>query len=340
MNMSESSTGKVLVFRPSEGCEDASGVPPRLQAQDLLSALTSGKGIDLADLALTGELDFGKLPLVPAQTLETVATGPSKAKKEIPGGFIHVVSGPVSLRHVAVVDLWDAHPEQADVVFQGPVTITDTIFRQLVDFSQVRFFGPVDFSHTTFQHEAYFVRTTFHQEARFENGRFGPRTRFHQARFRGPVSFYRTHFQGMAEFLEVTFERDAKFVGVTFNVGTGFSGSRFQEAVDFSEAGFHREAFFTYTVFEKDALFRQATFASSADFAHARFQGADELSRASFAQEPRLEGVVRARPLGKKGFLEGPLSSYAFAAALLGCLAILVYIVRRLRTKGSIAPLL
>lgn len=334
---SESSGGRVLVFRPDAGCK-GSEVQPTLYANDLLTALTSGKGLDLADLALAGVLDFNTLPLVPVESLDPGLTRASWLQEKLPNGLIHAIAGSLSMRNVSVVDLWDAHPDQARVVFQGPVIITDTIFQQLVDCSRVWFLGTVNFSRNTFQHEAYFVQARFDQEARFEDVRFGPRARFHRAHFHAPVTFQRTDFRGMGEFLEVVFEKDATFSEAVFHQGTGFSGSTFKAVGDFSRASFRREAFFTYTIFERDAVFRETTFDGQADFSFARFQGADEFFQATFAKEPRLEGVVGVRQLGQHGLSQGSFIEYVIAAAGAGCLVIVLYVVRRLAQSGASVP--
>lgn len=312
-----------------QNCSDQERAGRAVTGQDILAALQAGRGIDLAGVVVTGDIELDALPVQPIAKLTGFSPSELAAIRSLDVGDVRVIAGPLSIRHSLVTGSLATRAKDGYLVIRGPVTLTGTTFEQLVDLSRTLFLGPIDGSEAVFLKEAYWLAGRFTQPVRFTKTAFGPHTRFHRSHFFYPVNFQQAGFNGLSEFLEVTFEKDVNLSRTYFKQGTGFSGSRFRSLLDFSEAVFDREAFFTFTVFEGDAYFRRATFRSLADFSDAEFKGVDDFGKVLFEQIPRFTRVKRpaegVRPVG----LENRTVQLAITLSLLFFSAVLVvYLIR------------
>ena len=310
-------------------CSMADREAQAVQADDVLAALTAGKGVALDGVVVAGDLLFDAMPAVPAGT---VADPPPVFQELIQAGQIRTMrrlAGPLTIANSTVRGAFGSRAASDYLIIQGPVTASGTTFERLVDFSRTVFMGPAEFSGSTFQAQAFFIEARFAQAARFEQVVFGPHTRFHKAVFAGPGTFHAAAFNGLAEFLEVMFLSDANFSKAAFSMGTGFSGSRFKGRLDASGAVFEREAFFTFTEFEQDAVFRGAAFKGTTDFSDAHFKGMDDFSRAVFTVEPRFTRVQTSGARSSPGLSSDPRVLYGLAGILLVATLLLAWRMRQ-----------
>jgi len=287
-----------------------------VKAEEVLAAMKSGKGVDIAGAMIVGDLFFDLLPLVKA---EAVSNQPALVRDALRTQQITEVrrlAGPIAITHSVVRGTIGTRIKDGYVVVQGPVALTGTTFERTADFSRMIFLGPVDCSEAVFLSQVFFIQTLFAQPARFEKTAFGPHSRFHRSVFGESASFLRAGFNGLAEFLEVTFAKEASFSRAYFKMGTGFSGSRFGGILDFSEALFDREAFFTFTVFDQDAYFRRSTFRGTADFSDAQFKGIDDFSKVMFDVQPNFARVKASGARPSPWSLQDPRMMYGIAALL------------------------
>ncbi|MGH7167038.1 MAG: pentapeptide repeat-containing protein, partial [Nitrospiraceae bacterium] len=298
-------------------------------AGELLTALKEGRGVDLAGVAITGDLRLDELPLVAVETLAIPSPRVQAAILKSNAKTIRVIPGPISIRNSVMRGLLATNVKDGLLLVKGPVTMTGSTFERAVDFSRTAFLGSVDFSEAVLLREAFFIEGLFDQAARFEKTAFGAHARFHKAQFADTVTFHRAGFSGPAEFIQVSFDKDARFSQTYFRMGTGFSGSHFHGPLDFSEAVFDRAAYFMFTVFDGDAYFRRATFRGEANFADAQFKGVDDFSKVFFNVEPRFTRtkVSGARP--SPGGLQDPRFLYGIAAALLVFSAAFILMLRK-----------
>lgn len=311
-----------LILSLSSDCTDAERERHSVQASRVIDAIQRGKGVDLSGVVIRGDLLFDVLTAGPVpEDLKGIAA--------IESNDVRIVQGAVSIVGSIVHGAIRQQSVQGQLVFRGPVTLTETRFEQTVDLSQSVFMQPLLLSGAIFLRESYFVRARFLSGVIGEKTAFGPHTRFHRARFHGPTTFQQSGFSGLAEFLEVEFDQDVNFSRTYFKLGSGFSGSRFHGMADFSESLFDREAFFPFVIFQGDAFFRRATFRSTADFSNAEFQGRDDFAKVLFEGGPEFSGAKRIGraedPLG----LENQKVQYVITLSLLVFSALLiVYLIK------------
>ncbi len=306
----------VFVRHLGSECTEYEREAQAVKAEEILAALKSGKGVDVAGAMIVGDLFLDTLPRV---KIEAILNPPMLLRDALRTQQIvevQLLAGPIAITHSVVRGAIGTRIKDGYVVVQGPVTLTGTTFERTTDFSRTAFLGTVDCSEAVFLSQAFFIQALFVQPARFEKTAFGPHSRFHRAVFGGPVSFLRAGFNGLAEFLEVTFEHEASFSRTYFKMGTGFSGSRFGGILDFSEALFAREAFFTFAVFNRDAYFRRTTFRGTADFSDAQFEGIDDFSKVMFEVQPSFARVKASGARPSPGSLQDPRMMYGIAAIL------------------------
>lgn len=300
-----------------------------VSADDVLAVLTTGRGVDLHGVVVTGDLTLDTLAPVSVTAVDLPSPRVRDAVMNQHLKEIRVISGPLSIRDSLVRGTVTTNLKDGMLVVRGPVTMSGTTFERMVDWSRTAFLEPVDFSQAMFVQNAFFIQSLFDKSASFEKTAFGPHSRFHKAVFGDSATFFRAGFNGLSEFLQVEFGKEALFAQAYFKMGTGFSGSRFGGVSDFSEAVFDREAFFTFAVFEKDAYFRRATFRADTNFSDAEFRGVDDFSKTYFNTEPRFSRtkVSGARP--SPAGLQDPRFLYGIAAALLIFTVIFVSMLRK-----------
>ncbi len=320
---------EVLSRHLTGDCTERAREALALTADEIVSALREGKGVDLEGVVVIGDMWLDALPVVNPEALPRL---PPSVRQGMGGRQfqeVRVINGPMRIRDSRVRGKISTNLRAGFLVVTGPVDMAGTTFEEDVDFSRTVFLEPVDLSGAVFRGESLFLQDRFEEQARFTQTAFGPRTRFHKAQFLENVTFLGAGFNGTAEFMEVQFERDAIFSRTYFRLGTGFSGSRFRGMLDFSEAVFEREAFFVYSIFEGDAYFRRTTFRSLADFSNAEFHGLDDFTKTVFEQEPRFSGTKAAAGGRSPGGLQDPRVLYAIAGALLILTILLVLTLRR-----------
>ena len=191
---------------------------------DVLSALESGKSVDLQGALVVDDVMLDQLPLQPLAEIPLLPPHLQAAAQR--GGVekVRVISGAITIRGSQFEKVLATNLVNDVLVILGEVHISDTTFLQSVDFSKIIFVKPFVFSHVKVEHEGFFIGAQFEDDVDFSHTYFGTHARFHKAKFQGPVSFAEVEFKGVAEFLEVTFEQEANFSQANFLSGTGFSG--------------------------------------------------------------------------------------------------------------------
>ncbi|MBI4001622.1 MAG: pentapeptide repeat-containing protein [Nitrospira defluvii] len=317
-----------FTLRLSNTCTEAEREARAIPAQDLLRALASGKGIDLAGVVIHGDLLLDELP---AQKMAAVRDLSPEDRRDLEGlndEAVHVIRGPFVIKNARVQGRIVNRLKQGFLLFTGPVVLAQTRFEGSVDLSRTVFLGLVDGSSATFEQESYFVQDRFTQGAMFSDTRFGPHARFHRSIFAGPAIFRGAAFKGLTEFLEVVFDQDANFSHASFHMGTGFSGVHCRGKCDFSSAQFDREAFFLFALFDRPVTFASARFGSQADFSDASFKERDDLAQATFAHPPLLTRTARVTATTPGRAEASPSSQTLTIALFVMALGLLLYIIR------------
>ncbi|WP_447859899.1 pentapeptide repeat-containing protein [Nitrospira calida] len=320
--------GQVFV-KHLTGCSEWEREARAVMARELLAAIQSGKGIDLAGVVVSGDLRLDELTPLPVEAIPGLSPDERNAVLALNVEKVRLISGPLTIRDSVVKGSISTGIKEGYIVVRGPVILTGTVFQAMLDLSRGVFLGPVDLSKAVILREGYFVHSRFTRPAQFAGTAFGVHSRFFRAVFAEPVTYRQAAFSGLAEFLQVTFQKDADFSRATFKLGTGFSGSEFLKRADFSEAVFEREAYFLFSVFGGDASFRQAIFRSVADFSDSQFKGSEDFTEIRFESRPRFE---RAKLVGDRSTpfrAQGSTPQLVFTAVLLLVAAVLViYLVR------------
>lgn len=272
----------------SEDCTLAEREARAVTAQTLLQSIQAGKGIDLTNVVVLGDVLLDQLPV---SAIANFGGLTERAKTFLAARAItqgRIIQGPISIQRSIVRGRIATRIQQGQgiIVVKGPVTAHATVFEDSQDWSRMLFADSVDWSGATLQREMLFVQSLFMGETRFLGTKFGPHTRFHRAAFDGPASFDQAVFEGLAEFLEVSFHRDVSFSAARFAQGTGFSGSVFEGSATFSEAEFARESYFLYAEFRRSAQFERTRFDGTTSFADTQFGGRADFSSARFARPP------------------------------------------------------
>ena len=263
-----------------------------VSADEVLTALQGGKGVDLKGIVLSGDLLLDQLPLQPFDPALVRHAAIVQRFEDESVSEVRVIRGPFRAEDVDVQGVVATNLTASGyVVVQGPVSLRGTTIRRSIDLSRVVFLERADFSGMHVGHEGFFLRAVFARNADFTRTVFGTRSRFHRALFLGPVAFTDARFPGLAEFLQVSFDGEAGFSHTRFLQGAGFSGSRFRGASDFSEVRFEREVYFRFTEFQGSAHFQRAVFRSTADFTEAQFQADADFRSVVFEKPPEFSGV-------------------------------------------------
>ena len=317
----EQEAGLILHLSPT--CTESERDAHIVRGETIITALGSGKTVDLVGVIVRGDILFDRLtpqPL-PQSSLGGQLPSQSAPVRSQEQRLVHaglkirdsIVQGAV--RHRAVGSI---------VRFEGPVDFQGARFKEGVDLSWSIFQGGVELSGAVFEKEAHFVQGQFVGPLICRETTFGPSARFHRSAFRSSVDCTGALFDGMAEFLEVTAEQSMEFERSRFGLGTGFSGSRFKSHISFRDAIFSRETFFTFTVFEGETIFAGAQFLGAADFTNAEFRQHDDLARARFDHPPLLAQTKRLEPAKSDGFLQTKNGQYVLTFGLLVTAALLV----------------
>jgi len=318
----------VFTLHLSDGCTDAEREARAVPAKDLMRALASGKGVDLAGVVIQGDLVLDELPAQKVATVKGLSLEDRRLLEGLNDEDVHVIHGPLVIKHSRVKGRLVNRLTQGFLLITGPVVLIHTNFSGPVDLSRTVFLGLVDGSNATFEQESYFVQDRFTQGAMFSETRFGPHARYHRSMFTGPAIFRGADFPGLTEFLEVVFEQDANFSRAAFHMGTGFSGAQCRAKCDFSSTQFDREAFFLFARFDRAVTFASARFHAQTDFSDAFFKEPDDLAQATFARTPVLNRTARVTPTVPGRPEAGPFSQEVTIVLLVAALGLLMYILK------------
>ena len=290
----------VLVRHVQGTCSPEEKMALAVSADEVLTALQEGKGVDLNGLVLSGDLLLDQLPLQPFDPALVRHAAIVQRFEDESVSEVRVIQGPFRVEDVDVQGVVATNLTASGyVVVRGPVSFRGTTIRRSIDLSRVVFLDRADFSGMHVGHEGFFLRAAFARDADFTRTVFGTRSRFHRALFLGPAAFTDARFPGLAEFLQVSFDGEAGFSHTRFVQGAGFSGSRFRGASDFSEARFEREVYFRFTEFQGSAHFQRAVFRNTADFTEAQFQADADFQSVVFEKPPEFSGVDFPEGVGK-----------------------------------------
>jgi len=290
--LDEGDDAAVMVRHLEGACRDEDRYAFPVSADDVFEALQHGRGVDLQDVVLVGDLFLDRLPLVPFESDMVVVPEIVKRVEDEGVSEVRVINGPFVLEDVEVQGVLATNLTRTGyVLVLGPVSLRGTTIQRAVDFSRVIFTDHADFSGMHIGYEGFFIRALFAGGADFTRTDFGTHSRFHRARFLEEVTFTDARFRGLAEFLEVSFAEDAEFANGHFVQGTGFSGSRFHHAAGFSAAQFEREVYFRFANFQGEANFRGTQFRNTADFTEAQFGGDTDFRNVVFEKPPQISGV-------------------------------------------------
>ena len=295
-----------------------------VSADEVLTALQGGKGVDLKGIVLSGDLLLDQLPLQPFDPAVVRHAAIVQRFEDESVSEVRVIQGPFSVEDVDVQGVMATNLTASGyVVVQGPVSLRGTTIRRSIDLSRVVFLERADFSGMYVGHEGLFLRAAFARDADFTRTVFGTHSRFHQALFLGPAAFTDARFPGLAEFLQVSFDGEAGFSHTRFVQGTGFSGSRFRGASDFSEARFERDVYFRFTEFQGAARFQRAVFRNTADFTEAQFQADADFRSVVFEKPPDFSGVEFPEGLdNREGFQHAEYHTLIVSLTLLFLLVV------------------
>ena len=290
-----------------------------VSADEVLTALQGGKGVDLKGIVLAGDLLLDQLPLQPFDPALVRHAAIVQRFEDESVSAVRVIQGTLTMEDVEVQGVVATNlTAPGYVVVQGPVSLRGTTIRRSMDLSRVVFLDHADFSGMHVGHEGFFLRAAFARNADFTRTVFGTHSRFHQALFLGTATFTDARFPGLAEFLQVSFDGAAGFSHTRFVQGAGFSGSRFRGALDFSEARFEREVYFRFTEFQGAAYFQRAVFQNTADFTKAQFQADADFRSVVFEKPPEFSGVDVPEGVGKpEGFQNAEYHTLIVSLALL-----------------------
>jgi len=319
----------VFTLHLSSTCTEAEREARAVPAKELLRALASGKGLDLAGVVVHGDLVLDELPSQKAEAVQGLSLEDRRILEGLDDEDVHVIRGAFVIKHSRVQGRVVNRLKRGFLLITGPVVLVHSNFAGLVDLSRTMFLGLVDGSNASFEQESYFVQDRFTQGAMFSDTRFGPHARFHRSVFAGPAIFRGAAFRGLTEFLEVVFEQDASFARTSFHLGTGFSGAHCRAKCDFSFAQFEREAFFLFALFDRSATFASARFGLQADFSDASFKEPDDLAQATFARAPLLTRTNRVTTtVPGRGEAAAPFPQTVTIALFVVALGLLGYILK------------
>jgi hypothetical protein len=323
-----SQAGAVFSMRLSDSCTEVEREARAIPAQELLRALASGRGIDVAGVVIHGDLLLDELPVQKVAAVQGLSPEDRRVIEGLNNEPVRVIRGPFVIKNARIQGRIVNRLKPGFLLITGPVVLAQTRFEGSVDLSRTVFLGLVDGSSATFEQESYFVQARFSQGSMFADTHFGPHARFHRSIFAGPAIFRGAVFKGLTEFLEVIFEQDADFSRASFHMGTGFSGAHCRGRCDFSSAQFDHEVFFLFALFDRPVSFASARFESQVDFSDASFKGRDDLAQATFARPPLLTRTARVTAT-VPGRVEASSSSLALTIALfLMAFGLLLYIIR------------
>lgn len=314
----------VMVRHVQGTCSPEEKMARAVSADEVLTALQEGKGVDLKGIVLSGDLVLDQLPLQPVDPALVRHAAIVQRFEDESVSEVRVIQGPFRVEDVDVQGVVATNLTASGyVVVRGPVSFRDTTVRRSIDVSRVVFLERADFSGMHVGHEGFFLRAVFARDADFTRTVFGTRSRFHRALFLGPAAFTDARFSGLAEFLQVSFDGEAGFSHTRFVQGAGFSGSRFRGALDFSEARFEREVYFRFTEFQGSAHFQRAVFRNTADFTEAQFHADADFRSVVFEKPPEFSGVDFPEGVDKpEGFQNAEYHTLIVSLALLFLLVV------------------
>jgi hypothetical protein len=235
---------------------------------EFLTAMGSGKDININYANIKGEIDFANTNYFPAHSLE-------KARKDLsPGDIAHIEE---------IYSKWNMNNKI--VLIKGKIIIKHSNIKKWVKHEKphiILFKKNVGFYKTIFSGEfIYFNSAKFDGEASFRSAQFNGGAIFTSAQFNGGAIFT------SAQFNRGAYLRFAKFDGVTY-----FSSANFDREAYFDSAKFGGVTSFAYANFDGEASFRSANFVDVASFRLANFDGLAYFSSAKFGDNTYFKSAI------------------------------------------------
>ena len=161
-----------------------------------------------------------------------------------------------------------------DVIFEGPVSFSDSTFVTMALLSGAQFNDSADFSYVNFDDTVFSDSAVFRGEALFTAVNFGRDAWFSEAEFHKNCDFNFTRFsREHVSFDYAKFFENAYFEDAEFGRWTNFYGANFSGDADFLLATFPGRSFIANVWFGQDAKFASVEFGSFAEFEDSHFEG-------------------------------------------------------------------
>jgi hypothetical protein len=222
----------------------------RVNAQDILKDIDSGKAVNIRGAEIVGDLDLTSI-----QDMEPDKN--NKRSRNSTKVFWYHVRSPLSL---------------VDCTFKGDVIAYyhddkknethNAVFHADVIFKGSEFQGKSAFKYSKFHKGADFTKTTYHKEALFKYTKFSTGVSFTGSQFIHDANFKYTEFPGKVDFANVKF-RDL----------ANFKYTKFPKGVSFRDAVFQGDSIFKYTKFYEPFDFEGTEFEDSVDFKYTKLEG-------------------------------------------------------------------
>ena len=143
-----------------------------VSADEVLTALQGGKGVDLKGIVLAGDLFLDQLPLQPFDPALVRHAAIVQRFEDESVSAVRVIQGPLTMEDVEVQGVVATNlTAPGYVVVQGPVSLRGTTIRRSMDLSRVVFLDHADFSGMHVGHEGFFSSSRVCSERRlYPNG--------------------------------------------------------------------------------------------------------------------------------------------------------------------------
>ena len=215
----------------------------RINAEDIINMIDSGKSVPLEEAEIIGKLDFTKLK---DKELETPRH--NRNSTEV---YIYHVRTPLSFINCTFQDDVIAyyHDEWKNETHYA-------FFHEDTFFKGCEFQGESAFKYSKFYKKADFSKTRYHREALFKYAKFSTEAPFKGSIFQKRANFKYTEFKEKGNFENCEFFNDADFKYTKFKEGVSFKAAEFQDLANFKYTKFSRFADFEDVSFYGDTSFK------------------------------------------------------------------------------------
>ncbi|MBD3184123.1 hypothetical protein GF312_17695 [Candidatus Poribacteria bacterium] len=200
--------------------------PPRISAEDILSAIVSERDINIENALIEGDLD--------------IVMSAGELNLDEKGNFIiysDVVIRSCDIEGYTLFSSTNFAGESSfdSTRFKGDADFLGAVFNNYAAFSAVSFHGYADFTGARFYDNAHFISAKFHGDADFKFSVFDKEAFFTSAVFRKNADFSNSTMSRFTDFMDTTFtlglyfrraslELPANFEGVNYHENTVISG--------------------------------------------------------------------------------------------------------------------